>query len=538
MIQRSRKPVKAEVVLGSKLVNENNINTKPKKKKPINEFVGGSKLVNENNIIINMPEPVKKKRKKKPKMQAEPEGISDEAKRNFQETSSQYARGTYPPIPDSIDISKIKTTSALNAFTNTLRTTMGLPPVVPITSTASPTVPIVPVRPVLTETSTVDASIPAVATTSDLSPPIASDVPTLTPPTPTVLLENEKEFIGLFDYIFTSIENFYEKKDNTINFLIGLNYYKNNKNLFDNTSNDKIKEHINKYIPKNYFDMQDEFKNTLYEDYKELFEEFKLSSVLDKDKLIKSNKKESDISKTLIDEEKEQLKNEVIELSKDREKLSDELDKLKTSKNNLFDTDPLYNELQKQIEKNVDLEEEKQQLKEEIEKMLKEKNNKSIKNLIREKKNINQKLDENDDALTPEQLADFMETLLTGRTDNQLIKASYMSGGSSSMMSTPQAVMSSNVPVISGGSQSFMPVTQQPQTQPQVQAPPKNPDFIYNYVSGQANNYDPKRYGEAGLAEATSNPEIFYKTFYPNGEYKQKTFPLDDPKLALYPQKK
>ena len=67
MIQRSRKPVKAEVVLGSKLVNENNINTKPKKKKPINEFVGGSKLVNENNIIINMPEPVKKKRKKKTK---------------------------------------------------------------------------------------------------------------------------------------------------------------------------------------------------------------------------------------------------------------------------------------------------------------------------------------------------------------------------------------------------------------------------------------------------------------------------------------
>ena len=191
MIQRSRKPVKAEVVLGSKLVNENNINTKPKKKKPINEFVGGSKLVNENNIIINIPEPVKKKRKKKPKMQAEPEGISDEAKRNFQETSSLYARGTYPPIPDSIDISKIKTTSALNAFTNTLRSTMGLPPVVPITSTASPTVPEVPVRPVLTETSTAVASIPAVATTSDLSPPIASDVPTLTPPTPTVLLENE-----------------------------------------------------------------------------------------------------------------------------------------------------------------------------------------------------------------------------------------------------------------------------------------------------------------------------------------------------------
>jgi len=182
MIQRNRKPViKTEVVLGSKLVNENNINTKPKKKKPINEFIGGSKLVNENNIIINMPEPVKKKRKKKPKMQAEPEGISDEAKRNFQETASQYARGNFPPIPDSIDVSKIKTTAALNAFTNSLRTTMGLPsvPVAPITST---TAPVVPVRPVLTETTTIDASIPAVATTSDLSPPIASGVPTLPQP--------------------------------------------------------------------------------------------------------------------------------------------------------------------------------------------------------------------------------------------------------------------------------------------------------------------------------------------------------------------
>ena len=68
MIQRSKKPIRTEVVLGSKLVNENNINTKPKKKKPINEFVGGSKLVNENNIVINIPVPnVKKKRKKKTK---------------------------------------------------------------------------------------------------------------------------------------------------------------------------------------------------------------------------------------------------------------------------------------------------------------------------------------------------------------------------------------------------------------------------------------------------------------------------------------
>ena len=263
MIQRSRKPVKAEVVLGSKLVNENNINTKPKKKKPINEFVGGSKLVNENNIIINMPEPVKKKRKKKPKMQAEPEGISDEAKRNFQETSSQYARGTYPPIPDSIDISKIKTTSALNAFTNTLRTAMGQSP---ITSTASPTVPVapIPVRPVLTETSTAVSSIPAVATTSDLSPPIASGVQTLSPPTPSSVPtvsppkpiedKNKIYFDTLFDNFYDIIELETQDKDTTDIFDTALIFYKTAKELFDNIAVEKLNNYINVWLINKYPD--------------------------------------------------------------------------------------------------------------------------------------------------------------------------------------------------------------------------------------------------------------------------------------------
>ena len=75
MIQRSKKPIDKEIV----------VTTKPKKKvKLLNEFVGGNKLtnklVNENNIVINIPEPVvKKKRKKKPK-------ISDESKKKISET--------------------------------------------------------------------------------------------------------------------------------------------------------------------------------------------------------------------------------------------------------------------------------------------------------------------------------------------------------------------------------------------------------------------------------------------------------------------
>jgi hypothetical protein len=537
MIQRSKKPVKTEIILGSKLVNENIINTKPKKKKPINEFVGGSKLVNENNIIINMPEPVKKKRKKKPKTQAEPEEISDEAKRNFQETASQYARGAYPPIPDSVDISTIKTTSALNSFTNSLRTIMGLPPVVPITSTTSPTVPVVPVRPVLTETSTVEASIPAVATTSDLSPPIASGVPTLSPPKPidlSILLENENEFKGLFDYFYITIANYYEEKENKTNLLIGLNYYKENKDLFDNISDDKLNEQINKYIEKDYFDMSDEEKEVYKDDFKMQFENYKLSHVLDKTKTIKSNKKESNISKTLIDEEKENLKNEVIELSKDKEKLSDELDKLKTSQNTLFETDPLFNELEKEIQSKMDLEDKNTKLQQIINELLKEKNNRSIELLIKENKEINKMINKNDDALGPDELIKFYDMFQsisakessTKQPTESYTKQPYISGGSPSYI--PQSVMSS-----SSLEQNVM---SSPNPVP-VKAPPKSKDFIYTYVPGQDNNYDPKRFGEAGLAEATSNPEIFYKTFYPKGIYTQKTFPLDDPKMALYPQK-
>jgi len=117
MIQRSKKPIHKEIVT----------NPKPNKKvKLLNEFVGGNKLtnklVNENNIVINMPVPVvKKKRKKKPK-------ISDEAKKNFQQTLSEFRNGNFIEPLDLPDISTIKTTEALNNFTNMLRLTMGKAP--------------------------------------------------------------------------------------------------------------------------------------------------------------------------------------------------------------------------------------------------------------------------------------------------------------------------------------------------------------------------------------------------------------------------
>ena len=119
MIQRTRvtKPIHKEIVT----------NPKPNKKvKLLNEFVGGNKLtnklVNENNIVINMPVPVvKKKRKKKPK-------ISDEAKKNFQQTLSEFRNGDFIEPLDLPDISTIKTSDDLNNFTNMLRLTMGKAP--------------------------------------------------------------------------------------------------------------------------------------------------------------------------------------------------------------------------------------------------------------------------------------------------------------------------------------------------------------------------------------------------------------------------
>ena len=359
------------MVLGSKLVNENNINTKPKKKKPINEFVGGSKLVNENNIIINMPEPVKKKRKKKPKMQAEPEGISDEAKRNFQETSSQYARGTYPPIPDSIDISKIKTTSALNAFTNTLRTTMGLPPVVPITSTASPTVPVVPVRPVLTETTTTVASIPSVATTSDLSPPIAS-VPT-----------EYIFFYKLFTDFFLILLNENKKIDNKKIIDDTLLYYISYKNIFDNITDNELLNFMDIFFKDNKMTISDETKKQLITVFKNLYNKFKELSIQKKELIDDIDL--PDISDLVKKERKERLKKitnsigpkdieeEKILLDEDKQNIIDENEILKEKISILEETlkksdnlDPLFKENEKIIKKLINQEEENKKQLEQI----------------------------------------------------------------------------------------------------------------------------------------------------------------------------
>ena len=99
MIQRTRAktPIDKEII----------ITTKPNKKvKLLNEFVGGNKLtnklVNENNIVINMPVPVvKKKRKKKPK-------ISDEAR------VKQQAKFHLPIFPGINDLIHVR--SPVNAF--------------------------------------------------------------------------------------------------------------------------------------------------------------------------------------------------------------------------------------------------------------------------------------------------------------------------------------------------------------------------------------------------------------------------------------
>ena len=94
MIQRTRvkTPIHKEIVT----------NPKPNKKvKLLNEFVGGNKLtnklVNENNIVINMPVPVVKKKRKKVSE------ISDEAKKLYQEISLKLSRVSIQDLRKSKD---------------------------------------------------------------------------------------------------------------------------------------------------------------------------------------------------------------------------------------------------------------------------------------------------------------------------------------------------------------------------------------------------------------------------------------------------
>ena len=184
----------------------------------------------------------------------------------------------------------------------------------------------------------------------------------------------------------------------------GLNYYKINKTLFDDITDDKVDEHINKYIEKDYFDMTEEEKDVLYEDLKEIYKDFKESSVIDKTKLIDSFSFSNKISSSEIKEERKKLEEKVKELS-------DQLDKLKTPQNNVDNTDPLYEELNIKTDKEIEQEEEIFRLREEIKKILSEKNNNSIKQLINDVYTIDEEINDNDDVLTPTGLEHFYKTL-------------------------------------------------------------------------------------------------------------------------------
>jgi len=344
MIQRSRKPViKTEVVLGSKLVNENNINTKPKKKKPINEFIGNSKLVNENNIVINMPEPVKKKRKKKPTMQAKPEGISDEAKRNFQETASQYARGAYPPIPDSVDVSKIKTTGALNAFTNLLRTTMGLPsvPVAPVPVAPIPVAPI-PVAPIPVAPIPV-APIP-------VAPIPVAPIPVAPIPIATQTEKFTDEEIKIYKLLDILTEFYHDiKNDKNIDKLRYdiISYYIIHESFFRSLSNEQMRIYIINYIELIFplsFTNQDkrdilefyiETINKIKNEIKPMKESIQIQTEPDNSITVITEEKDNKIA--IINEEKDKLKEynkrlqlDYIQTEKEKETLKNEIKKMES----------------------------------------------------------------------------------------------------------------------------------------------------------------------------------------------------------------
>jgi len=379
MIQRIKKPeIKPKIKEREK---------SPKREKPLINNKNVNNNVNNNNIVVNIPQaaPITPKRKRKPKPK-----ITNTAKEDFQKTLNEYAKGNYPPLDNIPDITKIKTSAQINDITNqmkarmgtmgsTMGTTMGL---------ISPTIPPPTIEP------------PTIIGPPTIGPPIDLSKP----PASAILLENEKEFIELFNYFWIIIENMREDKDYKIKYLEGLSYYKLNKTLFDNITDDKVDEHINKYIEKDYFDMTEKEKGVLYEDLKEIYKDFKESSVIDKTKLIDSFTFSNKISASEIKDERKKLNEKVKELS-------DQIDKLKDSSNNIDNTDPLNEELNIKTVKELKQEQEISRLKEEIETILSEKNNSSIKQLINDAYTMEEEIIKNDDVFAQMELEHFYETL-------------------------------------------------------------------------------------------------------------------------------
>ena len=296
MIQRSKKPIHNEIVT----------NPKPNKKvKLLNEFVGGNKLtnklVNENNIVINMPVPVvKKKRKKKPK-------ISDEAKKNFQQTLSEFRNGNFIEPLDLPDISTIKTSDDLNNFTNILRLTMGKAPL-PIKG--KPTLSIMdgeakPLAPPPSRgSSSMDMPPPAIqpssytgtignaftnivptnATQTQLSPPPAPLPPAPAPPAPapapsSAPTQSENLF---YKVLFQNIEPIVNKKNRGEPYFVEFNKafksYNKDSALYNSifiTNQPSAKNALLKYVDENYNNNDTKTKITILQEYLRTYMELK-----------------------------------------------------------------------------------------------------------------------------------------------------------------------------------------------------------------------------------------------------------------------
>ncbi len=298
MIQRSRvtKPIHKEIVT----------NPKPNKKvKLLNEFVGGNKLtnklVNENNIVINMPVPVvKKKRKKKPK-------ISDEAKKNFQQTLSEFRNGNFIEPLDLPDISTIKTSDDLNNFTNMLRLTMGKAPL-PIKGKPSLSImdgeakPLAP--PPSRGSSSMDMPPPAIqpssytgtignaftnivptnATQTQLSPPPAAapSAPALPAPAPAPSSAPTQSENLFYKVLFQNIEPIVNKKNSDEPYFVEFNKafksYNKDSALYNSifiTNQPSAKNALLKYVDENYNNNDTKTKITILQEYLRTYMELK-----------------------------------------------------------------------------------------------------------------------------------------------------------------------------------------------------------------------------------------------------------------------
>lgn len=238
-------------------------------------------------IVINLVEPEKKKKKKKKQKKKQNLNKSEELNKSlkslYQQTLTKYIQGNYPPlinIPDIRNITNNDLLTMVNEMKIRLKESVVSPSILTETTTVDAGIPAM-AQPILTET-TIESAIPAMAEPikqTQLSPSKPEPMITTTTqdkglkPIPT----DEENIYILFDYFNNFIKNHFDKNPNNdqIELMEGLNFYYMNKDLFDKLSNDDKELYLNTYINFTYPDLSNSEKDNLYNMFSDCFKDAK-----------------------------------------------------------------------------------------------------------------------------------------------------------------------------------------------------------------------------------------------------------------------